>query len=193
MWDIKARLGLLSTASHMAYADFASGRRRARPITPWEVVCSGFFDSVGLYEPVGLEHARVARVEVARLGLRDLVAAPAPPAPSGGAAAGRDGAARARRARGGASFGELSYGEQRLVLLCRAVVKTPRLLLLDEPTHGLSGLSRARLLAATRALADDDDVAVVYVTHRRDEADARVRPRARAREPGGAERATDSR
>ena len=25
VWDIKARLGLLSTASHMAYADFASG------------------------------------------------------------------------------------------------------------------------------------------------------------------------
>ena len=57
-------------------------------------------------------------------------------------------------------------GEQKLVLLCRAVVKTPPLLLLDEPTHGLSSANRARLLGALRTLAAQPDVALVFVTHR---------------------------
>jgi len=51
-------------------------------------------------------------------------------------------------------------------------VKKPRLLLLDEPTHGLSGHNRDRLLNALIALADKPDVAIVYVTHRADEIDA---------------------
>ena len=40
--------------------------------------------------------------------------------------------------------------QQKLVLLCRALVKCPRLLLLDEPTHGLSGENRLMILNALR-------------------------------------------
>lgn len=43
------------------------------------------------------------------------------------------------------SYLTLSSGEQRLVLLCRAFVKNPPLLILDEPFHGLD--ERLRLLA----------------------------------------------
>lgn len=43
------------------------------------------------------------------------------------------------------SYLSLSSGEQRLVLLCRAFVKNPPLLILDEPFHGLD--ERNRLMA----------------------------------------------
>jgi molybdate transport system ATP-binding protein len=67
------------------------------------------------------------------------------------------------------SFFHLSHGQQKLVLLVRAMVKSPRLLLLDEPTHGLCSHSRSRLLSMLRVLLDDPNVAIVYVTHRQDE------------------------
>jgi len=49
------------------------------------------------------------------------------------------------------------------------VVKRPRLLLLDEPTHGLSSANRHRLLSMLSTLAADPSIALVLVTHRQDE------------------------
>ena len=45
----------------------------------------------------------------------------------------------------------------------------PQLLLLDEPTHGLSSVNRQRLLAMLSTLAEDAEMALVLVTHRQDE------------------------
>ena len=41
------------------------------------------------------------------------------------------------------SFLKVSYGQQRLVLLVRAFVKNPDLLILDEPFHGLDAGKKA--------------------------------------------------
>lgn len=139
-------------------------------MSTWEVVCSGFFDTMGLYDTMSLDQERYARTWIDRLGLHDLVTPPpskpssAKPSslPVGTPAAGPQ----------GQNFFHLSHGQQKLVLLCRAMVKKPRLLLLDEPTHGLSGVNKERLLYTLSLLADDPDVGIVYVTHRQDEIEA---------------------
>jgi len=59
---------------------------------------------------------------------------------------------------------KLSGGEARRLHTACALVHTPGLLLLDEPTVGADVSTRAQLIAAVRALADDG-AAVVYTTH----------------------------
>ena len=149
----------------------AAGRSRGA-LSTWEVVLSGFFDSIGLYKKPDLAQERLAREWVHRFGLDDLVT---PPAPGVRTIDRLTGKVRIERPRAGAAcpeFASLSFGQQKLVLLCRAMVKAPRLLLLDEPTHGLQGDMRKRLLAMLSGLADDGDQTIVYVSHHRDEVDA---------------------
>ncbi|KAL1527647.1 hypothetical protein AB1Y20_009033 [Prymnesium parvum] len=188
--DIRRQLGVISHATHMEYANFAdpslASQARmngfARPtahVSTWDVVLSGFFDSVGLYTTPNAAQLDTARYWVARFELEDLVVPPKKAAPlisarlasgSGARYAAACAAAASRRAhQGSRNFCHLSFGEQKLVLLCRAMVKQPRLLLLDEPSHGLSSANRTRLLRMLSTLADDPDVALVHVTHRQDE------------------------
>jgi molybdate transport system ATP-binding protein len=64
---------------------------------------------------------------------------------------------------------QLSFGSQRLVLIARAMIKAPPLLLLDEPCLGLDAANRALVLALIRQLIEQRDTAIVYVSH--DESD----------------------
>ncbi len=69
----------------------------------------------------------------------------------------------------------LSGGEAQRVAIARALAVAPRVLLLDEPFSGLDATTRTDLLADLRAALDDQDAAVVLVTHDREEARALAR------------------
>jgi molybdate transport system ATP-binding protein len=131
IWDIKRRIGLLSTEFQIAYRRQASGL---------EVVVSGFHDSIGMYERSSPAEESSARALLEGLGLESL--------------AERD-------------FDALSGGQQRLLLLARAMVKAPELLVLDEPCQGLDPANRARILALIDRIGDGAEL--IYVSHHRDE------------------------
>jgi branched-chain amino acid transport system ATP-binding protein len=66
-------------------------------------------------------------------------------------------------ARRHAAVGDLSGGEQQMVALGRALMASPRCLVLDDPFLGLAPPQRARLAPALRALADTQGLAILAV------------------------------
>jgi zinc transport system ATP-binding protein len=64
-----------------------------------------------------------------------------------------------------ASLGGLSGGEMQRVYLARALVNSPELLLLDEPTAGVDARGRVEFLDLLVRIADRRELAVVLVTH----------------------------
>jgi molybdate transport system ATP-binding protein len=107
-----------------------------------EVLLSGLFDSIGVYRPPTPTDRARARAWLAWLEL-DL-------APS-------------------AAFRELSFGQQRLVLIARAAIKVPPLVVLDEPTSGLDADNRHHVLDLVESLCTQQKSTVLMVTHRADE------------------------
>jgi len=67
--------------------------------------------------------------------------------------------------RKGVSFNALSYGEQRAVLILRAAIKRPALLILDEPCHGLDEEYRTFVLNLLEKIANTGSTTLLHVTH----------------------------
>lgn len=64
-----------------------------------------------------------------------------------------------------AALAGLSGGEMQRVYLARALVNSPELLLLDEPTAGVDARGRGEFLDLLAGIADRRELAVVLVTH----------------------------
>ena len=65
---------------------------------------------------------------------------------------------------------ELSGGEQQRVALGRAIIKQPKVFLMDEPLSNLDAALRAELRTEIKKLRDKLQVTTVYVTHDQTEA-----------------------
>ena len=66
----------------------------------------------------------------------------------------------------GRAFGTLAEGEKKRVLIARALMTNPELLLLDEPGTGLDLGARERLVSSLSALGEEEpDTTIVLVTH----------------------------
>jgi molybdate transport system ATP-binding protein len=67
------------------------------------------------------------------------------------------------------NFGHVSAGQQRLVLLARALVKNPPLLILDEPCQGLDQTQSDLFRGIVQTLCANSSRTLIYVTHYTDE------------------------
>ncbi len=66
----------------------------------------------------------------------------------------------------------LSGGLQRRVEIAKAMLHSPRVLLLDEPSSGLDVSARRQLRNALKTLAETENILVLLTTHLLDEAEA---------------------
>lgn len=110
--------------------------------TVTDVVLSGARASVGLYDEPSPEEIDRAGELLGSAGIADKAA---------------------RR------FGTLSDGERQKVLMLRAIMPGPELLILDEPSMGLDLPAREALLSTLASLCAGKGISVVYVTHYTDE------------------------
>src|SRR6476620_9899314 len=62
-------------------------------------------------------------------------------------------------------IGELSGGEQQRLLIAQALVRRPKLLLLDEPLDSLDLSNQAAVAALVRRICREEKVAVLLVAH----------------------------
>ncbi len=63
-------------------------------------------------------------------------------------------------------FINFSSGEQRIILIARAMIKHPRLLILDEPTAGLNDNDAALVVHLINQVAAETQTAIIFVSHR---------------------------
>lgn len=62
-------------------------------------------------------------------------------------------------------FGRLSGGEQQRALLARALIRNPKLLILDEPTTALDPQIREKFFAILKKYNEEQDMTIIMVTH----------------------------
>lgn len=134
IWQVKQQIGIVSSALHLQYRVNCSAL---------EILLSGFFDSIGLYQQPSKKQVDLAKDWLAILHMTDCEKI---------------------------SFKQLDYGQQRLLLIGRALIKQPVLLILDEPYQGLDFINRKLVMNTLNMIAQENLSQLLYVSHHVDDA-----------------------
>ena len=127
---------------HIGYVSPEMHRAYLKNLPAIDIVASGLHDSVGLYKRPRPEQMAACEWWMDIFGIANL----------------KD-----------RNFLQLSSGEQRLVLLARAFVKDPELLILDEPLHGLDLYNRRLVKDVIETFCRRKDKTMIMVTHYQEE------------------------
>ena len=127
---------------HIGYVSPEMHRSYKQNIPSIEIVASGLKDTIGLYTRPKEDEKIQCRKWLNAFGIGNLE---------------------------DRKFHEMSSGEQRLVLLARAFVKEPDLLILDEPLHGLDDINRKMVKDIVDDYCKNPEVTLIYVTHYQEE------------------------
>lgn len=127
---------------HIGYVSPEMHRSYHRDLPAIRIVASGLKDTIGLYAVPTEEEYRQCRWWMEVFGIGKLA---------------------------DRSFLQMSTGEQRLVLLARAFVKDPELLILDEPLHGLDDANRQMVKEIIDTFCQRPGKTLIMVTHYEEE------------------------
>lgn len=127
---------------HIGYVSPEMHRAYLKNLPAIDIVASGLHDSVGLYKRPQASDVAICEWWMNIFGIAEL----------------KD-----------RNFLQLSSGEQRLVLLTRAFVKDPELLILDEPLHGLDMRNRQLVKEIINAFCKRKNKTLIMVTHYQEE------------------------
>ena len=127
---------------HIGYVSPEMHRSYKRNLPAIRIVASGLMDSIGLYAIPDQKDYEKCRWWMNIFGISELAERP---------------------------FLQLSSGEQRLVLLARAFVKDPQLLILDEPLHGLDLWNRRLVKDIIETFCQRRNKTMIMVTHYQEE------------------------
>ncbi|WP_125916846.1 ABC transporter ATP-binding protein, partial [Hymenobacter coccineus] len=166
-------LSLLNGDNPQAYSQPLTlfDRRRGTGESIWDLK-----KRIGFVSPELFQHfpARSAAASVVESGFDDTLGLRGPSQPARAAVARRWLALLGLAAQADTPFRQLSASGQRLCLLARALVKNPVLLILDEPAQGLDGAQQRQFRRVLEALCRASDVALIYVSHYREELPATI-------------------
>ncbi len=123
---------------HIGYVSPEMHRAYLLPNSALEIVASGLYDTIGVRSKISAEQETTCLFWMKIFGIEDLMHR---------------------------NFLQLSSGEQRLILVCRAFVKDPTLLILDEPLHGLDMHNRRLVSEIIETFAARKNKSIIYVTH----------------------------
>ena len=104
-----------------------------------QMILSGFFDSIGLYLQPSTLQIKLMNEWLDFLNMNHLKKT---------------------------AFINLSVGQQRVIMIIRAVLKHPPLLILDEPTEGLDDENVLLVTQLISHLAKETNIAIIFVSHR---------------------------
>ncbi|WP_270993224.1 ABC transporter ATP-binding protein [Listeria seeligeri] len=108
-----------------------------------QIVLSGKFVSIGMYSKVSDAEIAAAKQLLTDCGGASLI---------------------------GKAYKVLSQGERQVVLIARALMAQPKLLILDEPCNGLDLFAKERLLERIEQIAErTDSPTMLFVTHHTEE------------------------
>lgn len=108
------------------------------PITCEELVCLNQYEDFGFFKIPKRKHIANAKEILENMGLKNYIHKP---------------------------FNELSGGLQQRVIISRAMINHPKILILDEPTAGVDKTSKEEFLRIIKDINTNKKVTVVIVTH----------------------------
>ena len=127
---------------HIGYVSPEMHRAYSKNLPAIDIVASGLHDTIGLYKRPHPDELEVCEWWMDLFGIADLK---------------------------NRNYLQLSSGEQRLVLLARAFVKDPELLILDEPLHGLDMKNRQLVKEIIETFSNREGKTLIMVSHYPDE------------------------